>query len=213
MNDDINKVQNSNPGMETNNKINDQNDNSEQTTDLISNGELELKDKSFTETIEKLEEELKNAKAKADENWNMFLRAKAEVENVRRRAQLDVEKTNKYSIESFAREMINIIDSLDKGLEVSYTGEASQVEAIIQGMQLTHKLFIDILEKFGVKEMNPIKESFDPSKHEALSMQESSDVEPNKILMVVQKGFSIHERILRPARVIVAKPMPSSIPK
>lgn len=162
-------------------------------------------------TIERLETELKEAKSKADENWNSLLRAKAEIENVRRRSALDLEKAHKFSVESFARDLLHVVDSLDKGLEVSYTtGDASQVEAMLQGLQLTHKLLVDTLDKFGIKEINPIGELFDPSKHEALSMQENNNVEPNSILMVVQKGFTIYERILRPARVIVAKPTTAS---
>lgn len=156
-------------------------------------------------TIEKLEGELREAKAKAEENWNLLLRAKAEIENVRRRAILDLEKAHKYSIDNLARELIHVVDSLDKGLEASTSGNAEQLEALLHGMQLTHKLLVDTLDKFGIKELNPIGEAFDPSKHEALTMQESDAVLPNSILMVVQKGYSIHERILRPARVIVAK--------
>ena len=166
---------------------------------------------------ERLEKELREAKAKAQENWDLLLRTKAEIENVRRRASLDVEKAHKFSIESLARELLHVIDSLDKGLEVSINGSeqtgSNQIESMQQGIQLTHKLFIDTLEKFGIKEINPLGEIFDPSKHEALSIQEREAVEHNSILMVVQKGFSIHDRILRPARVIVAKSIPSSAPK
>lgn len=163
--------------------------------------------------IEKLELELHEAKSKAEENWNLLLRAKAEVENVRRRSALELEKAHKYSIENFAKELIQIVDSLDKGLEIVDNGEASQIEAILQGMQLTHKLLLDTLDKFAIKEINPIGQEFDPAKHEALSMQESDEVAPNNVLMVVQKGFSIYERILRPARVIVAKSKATTMPK
>ena len=162
---------------------------------------------------EKLAKELQEAKDKAQENWDLLLRAKAELENVRKRAKLDVEKAHKYSVEGLAKELLNVVDSLEKGLEVSAAEENEQISSIMQGVRLTYKLLIDTLAKFGINEINPMGEAFDPSKHEALSMQESDEIEPNNILLVVQKGFSISERILRPAKVIVAKPKASSVPK
>lgn len=158
---------------------------------------------------EKLEQELREAKSKAEENWDLLLRSKAEVENIRRRAALDVEKAHKFSIENFAKELMHVVDSLDKGLEVVITDntDSNQIEAMQQGIQLTHKLLIDTLAKFGMQEINPLGNLFDPAKHEALLMQETNDVEPNNVLTVIQKGFLIHDRVLRPARVIVAKPL------
>jgi len=153
---------------------------------------------------EKLLQELTDAHAKAQANWDLLLRSKAETENIRRRGQADVEKAQKFCIEGFARELLNVVDSLDKALELTTAGNDT-MDAMQQGMQLTHKLLLDTLDKFGIKEINPLGEMFDPAKHEALSMQETATAEPNSILMVVQKGFLIYERILRPARVIVAK--------
>ena len=162
---------------------------------------------------EKLAKELQEAKDKAQENWDLLLRTKAEIENVRRRTKLDIEKAHKYSVEGLAKELLHVVDSLEKGLEVSVTEENEQVNSIMQGVKLTYKLLIDTLAKFSIDEINPVGEAFDPTKHEALSMQESDEIEPNNILLVVQKGFSIYERILRPAKVIVAKPKASSMPK
>jgi len=161
---------------------------------------------------EKLEQEVREAKSKAEENWDLLLRSKAEIENIRRRAALDIEKAHKFSIENFAKELMHVVDSLDKGLEVVITDNTdnNQIEAMQQGMQLTHKLLIDTLAKFGMQEINPLGNVFDPAKHEALLMQETNDVGPNNVLTVVQKGFLIHDRVLRPARVIVAKPFSSS---
>ena len=154
---------------------------------------------------EKLVQELAEANAKAQANWDLLLRSRAETENIRRRGQVDVEKAHKFSIEGLARELLNVVDSLDKALELAMVDQ-QQMDPMQQGMQLTHKLLLDTLDKFGVKEINPQGEMFDPAKHEALAMQPSDQVAPNSVIMVAQKGFSIHERILRPARVIVARP-------
>lgn len=190
----------------------------EQIADLEDTVAKKSNECSDTQTItsqlekEKLEQELRAAKAKADENWDLLLRTKAEIENVRRRAVLDVEKAHKFSIENFAKDLIHVVDSLEKGLEASANaiGDIS-IESMQQGIDLTHKLLVDTLEKFGIKEINPVREAFDPAKHEALVMQETSECPPNSIVTVVQKGFSIHDRILRPARVIVAKAIASSV--
>ena len=163
---------------------------------------------------EQLQQELQAAKAKADENWDLLLRTKAEIENVRRRAALDVEKAHKFSIEGLAKELIQVVDSLDKGLEQAHmVTENDHITAMKQGIELTHKLLLDTLEKFGIQEINPLGQTFDPAKHEALSMQENAEVPEYSVLMVVQKGFSIYDRILRPARVIVAKPSANSTTK
>lgn len=138
---------------------------------------------------------LEIAETKAKENWEALLRAKAELDNVRKRAAIDVEKAHKYVLERFARELLSVVDGFERGLETLDD----------EGMQLTYKLLLDVLDKFSVKMLDPLGETFDPAKHEALSMQENDSVKPNEVLQVVQKGFTIHERVLRPARVIVAK--------
>jgi molecular chaperone GrpE len=167
--------------------------------------EPQLQSEQLESDIAALQEELAAAQAKAQDNWDQLLRAKAEMENIRRRAATDVEKAHKYSSERFARELLDVVDSLEKGLE-STTGKTEEIQAIHDGINLTYKLLIDTLEKHEIKMLDPQQgETFDPSKHEALAMQESADFEPNSILTVVQRGFTIHERVLRPARVIVAR--------
>lgn len=151
---------------------------------------------------EDLKKALEEAQTKSEENWNLFLRTRADMDNLRRRAELDLDNARKYGVERFAREMLSVIDSLEHGLAIA---ESEHDAAYRAGMALTLKLCLDIFEKFGIVEINPLGENFDPNKHEAISMQVNSEVEPNKILIVAQKGFILNERVLRPARVIVSK--------
>lgn len=156
----------------------------------------------FSTEYQSLKEELEESRRKAAENWDLFLRARADADNIRRRAMLDVENAHKYGIEKFAKEILLVVDSLDHGL--SATTEGGE-KGLREGLELTYKLLLDTLEKFGIKQINPMGETFDPMLHEALSSQVNPDVEPNKILVVIQKGFTLHERMLRPARVIVSR--------
>lgn len=149
------------------------------------------------------------AQKKAAENWDLFLRTRAESDNIRKRATLDVENAHKYGIEKFARELLMVVDSLDQGISLAgnttTTATEAESESLLQGIKLTHKLLLDILEKFGIKLLDPQGEPFNPNQHEALSTQAHDTLEPNRVLMVAQKGFTLHDRILRPARVIVSR--------
>lgn len=139
--------------------------------------------------------------AKADENWDRYLRAAAETENVRKRAARDVEHARKYALESFAREVLTVRDSFEMGIEAADTADA---EALAEGSKATLKLLTSVLERFGIAEVDPVGEPFDPEMHEAMSMQPSADVEPGSVLTVIQKGYALNGRLLRPAMVIVA---------
>ena len=166
------------------------------------NEKAEEKSPLQTENGDDLKAAYEESQRKASENWDLFLRARADVDNVRRRAVTDVENAHKYGIEKFAREMLSVVDSLDHALAAASKGDD---KGLSEGIILTHKLLLDTLDKFGIQQVDPIGQSFDPMRHEALSAQVNSDVEPNKILLVVQKGFTLHDRLLRPARVIVSK--------
>jgi molecular chaperone GrpE len=157
------------------------------------------------ESVEALQKKLAESEAALAEANDKMMRFKAEAENTRRRSMLDVENANKYGIEKLARELLNVVDSLEHGLEAVSEPDQTQIVHLREGMQLTHKLLLDTLDKFQIKQVNPKGESFDPKQHEALTAQPSADMEPNKVLLVVQKGYLIHDRILRPARVIVSK--------
>ena len=138
--------------------------------------------------------------AKADENWERYLRASAEIENVRKRAGRDVENAHKFALERFGKELLAVKDTLEMGLAV----EGASVESLLEGSNATLKLLASTMERFGIVEVDPAGEPFDPEFHEAISMQPSADVEPGSVLTVVQKGYTLNGRLLRPAMVIVA---------
>jgi molecular chaperone GrpE len=131
------------------------------------------------------------------------LRAVAELENVRRRAAREVENAHKYGIERLAGELLTVKDTMEMGLQAATDSDSGS--AMAQGFQATLKLLDQCLAKFGISEVNPEDEPFDPELHEAMAAQPSESHEPGTVLMVVQKGYRIHDRLLRPARVIVAR--------
>jgi len=147
------------------------------------------------------EPEQAGLKAKADENWDRYLRAAAEVENVRKRAVRDVEHARKFALENFGRELLAVKDSLEMGLEAAESADADSLRA---GSEATCKQLKATLERFGVTVVDPHGEPFDPEFHEAMSMMPAADVEPGSVVTVIQKGYTLNGRLLRPARVIVA---------
>ena len=147
---------------------------------------------------------LQAARNKADEHWNQLLRAKADLDNLRRRAERDVEQAHRYGLERLVQELLPVKDSLELGLSASQ-GEGEAVKGLREGMELTRKMLQSALEKFGVKELNPQGERFNPESHQAMSVQERADAEPNTVLLVCQKGYLLHDRLIRPAMVIVSK--------
>jgi molecular chaperone GrpE len=144
---------------------------------------------------------LEEMQAKADENWDRYLRAAAEVENVRKRAIRDVEHARKYAIENFSRELLAVKDSLEIGIS---HGETADAASLLQGSEATLKILGGTLERFGVTEVDPEGEPFDPELHQAMTMQPADDAEPGSVLTVVQKGYTLNDRLLRPAMVVVA---------
>jgi molecular chaperone GrpE len=150
-----------------------------------------------------LEEMLQTAELKAAEHHDAWLRAKAETENVRRRAQEDIGKAGKFAVEKFSGEMLAVKDSLEAAL----SSENQSAENLKAGVELTLKQLIAAFEKSGLIEINPLGEKFDPHQHQAISQIEAPDptTEANTVLTVLQKGYALHERIIRPALVVVAK--------
>ena len=146
-------------------------------------------------------DELEAAQAKANEHWDRYLRAAAELENVRKRAARDVENAHKFALERFGKELLSVRDTLEMGLAAA---ENATVESLIEGKNATLKLLTTVLGQFGIEEVDPAGEPFDPELHEAISMQPSDDVEPGSVVTVVQKGYTLNGRLLRPAMVIVA---------
>ena len=151
--------------------------------------------------IAELEAKLAAATEEAEKLRNEWLRAKADTENVRRRGADDVAKAHKFGIEGFAGALLSVKDSLDAALIV----ENTSVESFKEGVELTSRQLDSVFEKFAIKAINPQGEKFDPHKHQAISQVES-DQEPNTVVSVLQKGYLIHDRVLRPALVMVAKP-------
>lgn len=152
--------------------------------------------------MERLQQALAQAEERAKNHWEQYLRAVADVENVRRRAQKDVEAAHKYGIDKLAAELLPVKDSLELAVENADKADAQQLTA---GSQATLKLLGKAFEKLNIQEINPIGEPFDPTRHEAMLAQPSNTAEPNSVLQVVQRGYELNGRLLRPARVIVAK--------
>ena len=143
---------------------------------------------------------LAELQAKAAENWDRYLRAVAELDNVRKRATRDVSNAHKYALEGFGKELLAVRDSLEMGI----AAENASVETLLEGSEATLKLLTTTLERFGILEVDPVGEPLDPEFHEAISMRPSDSVEPGSVATVVQKGYTLNGRLLRPAMVIVA---------
>lgn len=157
--------------------------------------------KGADENTPSLEEMIRLAEQKAEEHHDAWLRAKAETENVRRRAQEDIAKASKFAVERFAGELLAVKDSLEAALAT----ESPSVESLRSGSELTLKQLSSAFEKSGLREVNPVGEKFDPNFHQAISMVEAEQ-EGNTVVSVLQKGYLLAERVLRPALVVVAKP-------
>lgn len=155
----------------------------------------------FTDRDE-LEDKLLEAEKKAEAYKEESLRALAELENVRRRSKRDVEHAHKYSLEKFIDTLLPVVDSLEQALNLA---ENEDNGAMHEGLELTMKLLLDALQKNGIEQINPVGEPFDPNAHEAMSMQESQDTPKNHVVTVFQRGYLLHGRVIRPARVIVSK--------
>lgn len=132
------------------------------------------------------------------------LRLMAEVQNTRRRADQDVEKAHKFALEKFSKDLLSVVDTLERALEVEITEDAA-VKSMREGIELTLKMFLDTLKRHQVEQISPEGHPFDPEFHQAISMEANSEVEPNTVVKVFQKGYSISGRLLRPAMVVVSQ--------
>jgi molecular chaperone GrpE len=155
---------------------------------------------SAEEMIEKLE----NAEKKAVENWDQLLRTKAEMDNIRRRTQKDLENAHKFALEKFISEMLAVKDSLEMGMDAA-TQENVTVDNLREGSEMTLTMLEGVFEKFNVVELNPMGEKFNADHHQAMSMQPSDEHEPNTVMAVMQKGYLLNDRLVRPAMVMVSK--------
>jgi molecular chaperone GrpE len=152
--------------------------------------------------MERLQQSLAESEERAKSHWEQYLRAVAELDNVRKRAQKDIESASRYGVEKLAAELLPVRDSLALAVQSGAKADAASLKA---GQEATLQLLSKALSKFGISEIDPLGEPFDPGRHEAMLAQESATAEPNSVLQVIQPGYELNGRLLRPARVIVAK--------
>lgn len=161
----------------------------------------EKADFTLEEVLEKLAEEKEGAvQARED-----LLRVQAEMQNLRRRTEQDIEKAHKYGQEKFSTELLTVMDNLERALAAASDYEDETVKAIYEGVDLTLKSFTDCFNRFHIGSVDPMGEPFDPQLHQAVTILENSDVEPNTVIEVMQKGYTLHGRVIRPAMVVVSK--------
>ena len=158
-----------------------------------------LGDRPSAETLEK---ELDDMRQQAEDYHDKYLRTQAELQNVRQRMNKEMDNTRKFANEKIIRELLPIIDSLEKGLELCGSSENNGVN---EGLALTHRLVFDVLERFSVTVVDPQGEAFDADLHEAMGMQPSEEIASGYVTLVIQKGYLLHDRLVRPARVMVAQ--------
>jgi molecular chaperone GrpE len=151
-----------------------------------------------------LEQQLAKANAIIEEQKDSVLRARADIENARRRAEQEVDKARKFALEKFAGELLPVIDNLERAIQSADAGN-ELIKPLLDGVDLTHKSFVSTIEKFGMQIVDPQGEQFNPEHHQAMSMQESVDVPANTVLAVMQKGYVLNGRLLRPAMVMVSR--------
>jgi len=178
----------------------EQNEASPQSEPQAAAADAESAATNAPEVMPSLEEMLKEAERKAQEHYDAWMYAKAESDNVRRRAAEDVVKAQKYAVERFSGEILAVKDSLEAGLAV----QTENVESFKNGMELTLKQLSSVFEKFNIKEINPVGEKLDPHKHQAIGIVDS-DQPANTVVSVMQKGYTLNDRVLRPALVMVSK--------
>lgn len=157
----------------------------------------------LSEDVAKLKADLASAEEKAKQNWDLVLRTKADAENLVRRAERNAENSAKFAVERLCGELLEVLDGLDQGLQLNL--ESDEAKKVAEGMELTQRKLLSVLEKFGVKAIEAQGQPFNPDLHEAMVAQENADVAPDTVLMVLQKGYTLHGRLLRPARVIVSR--------
>jgi molecular chaperone GrpE len=159
---------------------------------------------SLEDIVAELKAELATAEQKAQDNWDKALRAQAEMENMRRRTQKDLEDAHKYALTGFAKELLPVLDSLELGL-LAATGDSEDVKKFREGNELTLKQFAAAFSKFNIQTLEPVGQPFNAEQHQAMVMQETADAAPNTVINVFQKGYLLNGRLLRPALVVVAK--------
>ena len=155
-------------------------------------------------SVEALQAKVESLSAAMEAAKEQVLRSQAEAQNARRRAEQDVEKAHKFGQEKLLQDLLPVVDNLERALS-TMDADDPELKAVVEGIQLTHKSFIDVLAKHQVVPVNPQGEPFDPELHQAMTMVANPDVEPNTVIDVFQKGYTLHGRLVRPAMVVVSK--------
>ena len=180
-------------------------DNTTEQTQQVVNENADTVELSGEDSIiTKLETELTQAKAQLAEQHDLMLRIKAEADNIRRRASMDVEKAHKFALEKFAADLLPVVDNLERALAF-INREDEALKGVVEGVELTMKSFLDTVAKYGVNQIDPLGQPFNPELHQAMSIQPSAEVAPNSVTFVMQKGYELNGRLLRPAMVGVSK--------
>lgn len=159
------------------------------------------------EDFDALQRDLDQALAKADEHWKLYLGAHAEMENLRKRAERDIQNAHKFALERFFSELLPARDSLELGLAAT-SNNAVDMTKLREGVELTLRQLAAAMEKFGAREIHPLGAKFNPNEHEAMAMAPTDQAEPNTVIQVLQKGYLLNDRLIRPAKVLVAQAIP-----
>jgi molecular chaperone GrpE len=181
-----------------------QTDSTEQTSSKEAADTKVSAEKTAMPSVEELIRQLTEATVKAQNNWDSLLRKQAEYDNLQKRMERELDNARKYALEKFATQLLAVKDSMELGIEAATKPETT-LDSVREGIDLTLKMLTDTMAKFGIQEINPIEEKFNPQWHEAMAMQPVPNVEEGAVLHVHQKGYQLNERLLRPARVVVAK--------
>ena len=178
----------------------------EQTAENFAEPNAEQSAEPAVETVDvvSLQQQLEEAKQQAAANWDKAVRTVAEMENLKKRVQKDLDDERKYGLAKFAKELLSVIDSLELGIQAA-TGDSPEVQKLREGSELTVKQFEAVFAKFNIEAIDPVGQPFNPELHQAMTMQPSATAEPNTVLNVFQKGYVLNGRLLRPAMVVVAK--------
>lgn len=170
-------------------------------------GEVATDDQEFDDSSEpaSLQAQVEDLQVQLEQAKEQALRALADSQNTRRRAEKDVESAHKFGLEKFCNALLPVVDNLERAQQSAGITEDEAVKSLLQGVELTHKSFIDVLSKFNLEQVDPLGEPFDPQFHQAITMVENPDAEPNSVLDVMQKGYTLNGRLIRPAMVVVSK--------
>ncbi|MDD5035375.1 MAG: nucleotide exchange factor GrpE [Methylococcaceae bacterium] len=178
----------------------------EETTPVPEEPAIEPVEAEFP-TLEVLTEELARARQQAEQNRDAMLRTQAEMENLRRRTDKDIQDARKFALERFARDLLAVLDSLELGIQAA-GGDSPEVAKLREGSELTLKQFLSVLEKFNVVPVEALGQKFNPELHQAMAMEPTAEAEPNTVVKVFQKGYTLNDRLLRPAMVVIAQALP-----